>query len=436
MLATIRKSWLLLVLPLFAVGFFVAALLLHYQGRYSAPPSVHIPFEQLTAPQAPAGDFPNLSVREVHPGTLVVDAAHRNRFSPGELAELTNQVTNRGYQVRFMGDFRTADASVRLTLLEEQLRHADSLAVILPQDDYTPQEVQQVSNFVRKGGKLLLVADPSRSNAINSLAESFGINFQPDYLYNVHEYEMNFRDIFIREFQPDELTQGVNEIILYSAGSVQSSGAGLVFTDEYTRSSLSELDTRFYPLARGDNPNVVAVYDFTFMVPPHNAVVDNNRLLANLAGYLTRSQRTFGLTDFPHFLSQEVAIVLGPSASLEQGTELRNLLANQGIASVFAEVENPDRDTVFLGTYDDFSPVAPYLDDLGVSVSGQLNTPFTPGQDATDTGLLLLHQSLNREVLVLLAGSSEGLSNLITRLASAEFRDGLVDDFVGVYKTQ
>ena len=65
-----------------------------------------------------------------------------------------------------------------------------------------------MERFVDKGGKLLLVSDPTRPNQINVLAKKFGLEFRPDYLYNTVEYDQNFRHIFVRDFQPDALTNG------------------------------------------------------------------------------------------------------------------------------------------------------------------------------------------------------------------------------------
>ena len=96
--------------------------------------------------------------------------------------------------------------ALRQQQLEAKLRKADSFAVIAPRSSYSESEAALVESFVRKGGKLLLVSDPSRPQQINSLAEWFGLDFLPDYLYNTIDYDLNFRNIFVRDFQPDRLT--------------------------------------------------------------------------------------------------------------------------------------------------------------------------------------------------------------------------------------
>ncbi len=126
------------------------------------------------------------------------------------------------------------------------------MAVILPNAPFSREEANLVEQFVlRKGGKLLLIADPTRRNEINSLAERFGIAFQPDYLYNTVDYELNFQNIFIRHFQADEITRELEQIALYTAGSIKSATPGLGFTDGNTRSSMFESVEPFYPPGQG-----------------------------------------------------------------------------------------------------------------------------------------------------------------------------------------
>lgn len=51
--------------------------------------------------------------------------------------------------------------------------------------------------------------------------------------------------------------------------------------------------------------------DLTFMVPPQNSILDNNRLIADIAEFLASSDRGFELSDFPYFFDGAADIVLG-----------------------------------------------------------------------------------------------------------------------------
>jgi hypothetical protein len=293
-----------------------------------------------------------------------------------------------------------------------------------------------VQRFIDKGGKLILIADPTRDQQINSLAQPFGLEFQADYLFNQREYDLNFQHIFVRGFQPDQLTRDLNEVIFYTAGSIKTSGTGLAITDQNTHSSLSASQGPFYPLARGNARNVLAIYDLTFVVPPHDSFLDNSRLISNIADYLTESEKQFVLADFPSFFKGNVDILLGEPSLFNTGTDFKNLLADSQIASQIQSIEDPAQDTVFLGLYDDSSRVAPYLEASGVVVGETVNVPSISDIPSEDTSLILLNQSQDRHVLIVLAQSEEGLSKAMEQLVSGDFRSGLVDDFVGVYKTE
>ena len=367
-----------------------------------------------------------------------MDALHRNAFSENELVTLTTRVANRGYDVELIGAFDYFEQDGRAPQLEEKLRRADSLAVIVPQAPYSDAEAALVERFVRKGGKLLLVSDPTRHEHINTLAERFGLSFQPDYLYNMKEYDLNFQNIIIREFQPHELTAGVDAITLYAAGSIRSSGPGLAFPDSNTRSSLLDTTEGLHPIAWGDRRNVLAIADLTFLIPPHNALLDNDRLVSNIADYLTSSERQYELADFPHFYEAGpeagVDILLGQPSLWDIGVEMKNGLAAYGMSARIRGVEDLSRDTVFLGLYDDALPMSRYLQAAGVRIDDTLGTPFAPDLEPEGTSVTVLDQNQDRHVLVVLADTPETLAGAVARLLVGEFRGDLVSDFVGVSK--
>ena len=437
MLAILSKTWWLLALPLAAVGVFLGAYFSFYTGGYDPPSTVEIPYEQISLPASSFSTFSETPpLRE---GLMVVDATHGNDFLKDELSALVSRVEDRGYEVEFLGvagqfgGFRNLRLGERLPLLQEKLRQADSLAVILPSDPYVGAEADLIRRFVEKGGKLLLVGDPTRVHRINSLAEGFGISFQADYLYNSREYDLNFQNIFIRDFRPHPLTAGLAQIVLYTAGSIRSDTPGLAYTDGNTRSSMVERVEPFYPIVEQADGRVLAISDLTFMIPPQNAILDNDRLLSNVADYLTDSQRTFELADFPHFFRQQVDILLGPSDLFDLGIELKSALSGFRIESDMVGLENLTRDTVFLGTYENAADVAQYLDIAGVQVGDSLRTPFGQDISAEGTAIILLDITQDRRVLVVLGESSGALVNAVLKLESGEFRAGLVSEFLGVY---
>ncbi|MBA7702404.1 hypothetical protein ES703_111171 [subsurface metagenome] len=169
-------------------------------------------------------------------------------------------------------------------MCEEELPGA--FFVVCPQEEFSKEERETVDKFVTNGGKLLLIADPTRRGKMNSLSIKFGLIFEVDYLYNMKENDINFRNIFISEFKENEITNDLEKIALYTAGSISSADGGIAFGDENTFSSLIETRKKLSPIALANEYKVLAIYDLTFMTEPHNGILDNNRLISNIADWL------------------------------------------------------------------------------------------------------------------------------------------------------
>ena len=441
MSALINRFGRLGLLLVFGVGAFLVFYFYFYGvSGYDAPPPTVLPMDAITAPSSELRLFDESPL--IQKGTLLIDGIHGNDFTKSELAALISRVNERGYEVEFMGtvgrfgNFSSLSESVRLTMMKEKLRRADSLAVILPIDDYTPEEVDLVERFIlRKGGKVLLIADPTRRHQINSLAERFGLAFQSDYLYNTTDYDLNFQNVFISDFREDEVTKGLEKIVLYTAGSIRTPNPGLAFTDGGTHSSMQEQIEPFYPLVKAAEGRVLALSDFTFMIPPRNAILDNNKLISNIADYLTSSQRSFDLADFPGFFKADVDILLGRSELFDVAGDLKDGLATFRINAEVRGVEDITKDMVYVGLYEDSADVAQYLELAGLGVDDVIRTPFTPDIQREDTAIIMLNSGPERQVLVILGDSESALRDVVVRLSRGSFRDGLVGDFVGVYRT-
>ena len=284
----------------------------------------------------------------------------------------------------------------------------------------------------------MLVSDPSRRHQINALAKRFGVDFQPDYLYNTVENDANFKRILIREFQPDQITAGLETITLDYAGSVQSPSGGLAFTTPSTRSSLLSTVETLAPMAWGNSRNVLAIADFTFMVPNNDSLLDNGRLVSNIADYLTDSGREFHLSDFPYFYGSGqdggVDILMGRSALLNTSLQVKSALAGRQLSAQVVPAEDLGRDTVFLGLYQDAPQVAQYLQIAGIRVDDTLGTAFASELPLENTSLMVLDQSQGRDMLIVLADTPANLNGAVSRLISGEFRGDLVSDFVALSK--
>ena len=421
---------------LFAAVYFLVALFVYYRGEYDPPEATDLKFEVITTPLSAHTIFTEQP--EVRSGLVVIDGLHSNDFTQDELLTLLGRLTNRGITVEIMGEpslfsgFQFVNESDRFAILEDKLRQAAGLAVIAPRDPYTDLETGLVRRFVDKGGRLLLIGDPTRSQQINSLADVFGLSFQPGFLYNQVDYDLNHRNIFVRDFFADPVTEGLAEVAFYTAGTIRSAGPALAYTDANTFSTIVEGVEPFYPLAKANQENVLAVSDLTFMVPPQNSILDNNRLIANIAEFLASSDRGFELADFPYFFDGAADILLGRSALLELGAGLRRTLAEFQIDAQVVNSEAPGRDLIFLGLYGDAVQAERYLNLAGIQVGETLRTPFAPDLEPEGAVIISLQAQGDRHILLVLADTVDALAEATFRLETGQFRNVIVSDLFGI----
>jgi hypothetical protein len=249
--------------------------LFFYHGFYSPTPSKMPTYENITVPAPLTTEFSDKYTKGE--GTILIDLAHDNAFDKEELDVLMLRLVSRGLTIKFLG---VTDK------LEGELAVADAFIVVCPESEFSNDEVETIANFTGKGGKLLLLADPTRSGEMNSLAIKLGLIFEPGYLYNMKENETNYRNIFITDFKENEITKNLKKIALYTAGSISSASSGIAFVDENTFSSVVESQKELSPIALVQESRVLAIYDLTFMTEPYNGILDNNQLISNIADWL------------------------------------------------------------------------------------------------------------------------------------------------------
>ena len=282
----------------------------YYSGFYQAPPSEIPSYEHIVVPEAPSIEYSD--VYEEGEGIILFDLAHDNALDIEELDVLTLRLVSRGLTIEFF----SPEEDLEKALLgeeveeeeveeqeaeeeeaeeeelpgeeveEEELPGADAFIVVCPQVDFSKEERETVDKFVDNGGKLLLIGDPTRPSQMNSLSLKFGLIFEPDYLYNMKENDANYRNIFITEFEENEITKDLEKVTFYTAGSISSEECGIAFVDENTFSSLIETRKGLSPIALANESKVLAIHDLTFITEPYNGILDNNQLISSIADWL------------------------------------------------------------------------------------------------------------------------------------------------------
>lgn len=360
-------------------------------GGEAAPPPVYDPqrVAEISAVPTP-GSTSFVDNPVVGQGYVLLDLAHANEFTLEEIGYLDGRLAARGFELLHYtgGDLARA------------LRAASAFVVITPIETFSMEEVQAVQNFVDRGGRLLLVGDPTRFTAtfaesefsfdliiesdelaLNSLANEFNIIFNGDYLYNTVENEGNFRNIIFQEgaFAEDGLTDGLDRIALYSAHSLKvgNGGKALLLADDNTWSSATDRPGGLVVAASSSNGRVLALGDIHLFIEPYFTVFDNGRFVAQIADFLTEtSQRSFVLADFPYFFRQSVDLIytgtpdLGPDA-FDEIISLQDAFRRVDKDLQLAADPQVSHDVLYLGLFNQADEVVDLLASAGISLTIQ-----------------------------------------------------------------
>ncbi|MEZ4590019.1 MAG: hypothetical protein R3D55_02565 [Chloroflexota bacterium] len=475
----------LLVFVLLLIAPTAVRYLQHYRlggGDRVAPPTYDVAAVVESVPTPAAASF--VDTPETFGGRVLLDQSHDNAFTLDEIGYLDGRLAARGVEMMSYtgGDLATA------------LRGANAFVVITPLQQFSAAEIQAVENFVRRGGRLLLLGDPTRYNVVveedlftfnvfvetdkiplNSLANSFDLIFNGDYLYNTIENEGNFRNIILDSvgFADSPLTADLEQVALYGAHSIQV-GAGaeaLMAGDDNTWSSATDRPGGLTLAATSANGSVLAIGDLQFLLEPYYTVLDNARFIAQIADFLAEpARRDFTVADFPYFFADEIDLVytgspeLGPDAFDEIITLQASLRAAEKELTL-ATSDSQDGDAIYLGLYNQSAEVAELLAEAGITLvidpeilteaeTAVLDSTETdeeadeetaveeeptaePAEDEepvaeetfdrliqsslgnvqmSGTALILLDESGSQRRLVVLAASKDGLENTVGRL--------------------
>lgn len=437
-----RRGWLLLAA-------FVAPLAIRtlwfYQGGYTRSEAVPIPdYAALRQPSPPLG--PDVSAGGPLPAAdqvVLLDWAHQNRFDITEFDVLGAALGVRGARYEAV----TAGYDFSALPLEERLKYASAYLVAAPTQEFTTSEVQAVTRFVERGGRLLVISDPTRGSgffdifgyysgpafgdvaAANALLAPHDLAFSEDYLYNLRRNEGNFRNVFLVDFADLPITEGLGEVALYGARSVRTlSGAPVLVGDGYTYSSRTDRGGDLAAAALSPRGGSLALGDLTFLTPPYHEVADNGRFIQNLADFLLGGERLRDLEDFPYLFTQDVEIVESEALPLSADHLLALAAAQDALGTLgqqvrISEAPGEGLDHLEFALFDSAEDVKESLQALGVvlpgdSGDGKLTVPGFPAFDPTGVGLLLVSHNAAGTTLLLLAETDSDLQStfdLVTR---------------------
>lgn len=325
---------------------------------------------EIVEPESPPPSGTFVDEPEEGEGLILLDVAHDNAFELDELGFLNGRLSARGFKyIPYSGGN-----------LASQLRSVNAFVVITPLSPFTIAEIQAVKDFVNRGGRLLLLGDPTRYEIsieedlfevflvieddkipLNSLGSEFDITFKGDYLYNMSENEGNFKNIMLSgsNIGESDLTEALETVVFYGAHSldVGPTGTALFSGGDDTWSSATDRSGGLTLGATSQDGRVLALSDIHFMTDPYHTSYDNGRLVAHIADFLSEtSERVYTLPDFPYFYADETNLVyvggpqLGPLL-FDQVIDLQNAFQTVGKKLTLVSEAEAGEDTLYLGLY-------------------------------------------------------------------------------------
>lgn len=442
-------------------------------GAQAEAPPVYNPANIAAVPTPSANPFEDDP--QVGESLVLFDYSHANEFTDNEIKYLETRLAARGADlVRFNGGN-----------LASALRPVDSFVVIAPLQDFDTDEVQAVVNFVDRGGRLLLMGDPTRFDVafyendlsfsieidsddmpLNSLANEFDIVFNGDYLYNTMFNEGNYQNIILDSgsFGEHELTDELGQIVFYGAHSltVGDEGRPLFAGDDDTWSSTTDRPGGLVLGALSHDDSVLALGDLNFMTEPYYTVFSNSQFIAGIADFLTSGRDEHVLADFPFFYGDEVRLVYADSPELGPDAFDEIIALQTAFGTLDRTIDLSDQasngDALIVGLYNQADDVSDLLEALDITL--EIDPAIDPDDDDEDedavrtiqsemgnvhmsgTALIVMLEEDRGEQVVVLAASEAGLEATIGRLlgmvslsGSGGFADCLLQDRMALCPT-
>jgi len=455
---------------------------LYFGGSAYTPPDRPLPEANLEIATA-AARLETVDNPDQSRGVIAVDLAHNNALFLEELNILFSKIVARGFSYEVIFDPDDVDFDLEGQGLADKLRYAQALILPLPRMEYTAEEINQIEQFVGKGGRLLLIGDPTRTvsvEALNSIAGSFEIIYLNDYLYNLNaeRNDNNYRNVVYTNFTDSPLTAGLDEsskVIFYSGGSISAPGNEIILGDDTTYSSISEGGRSVAAAALTTDDQVLALGDLTFLSEPYSAAENNGAFINNMADFLTGGVRQFELKDFPYFLNPQVDIVfdnpLVLNSQYDDTVQLKTALEQLERQVTLTDEINPDHDIIFVSRFDETDRIQDYLDEAGITIFGpnegeeeppaddeaeeqpafvsdalpDVEERFIDGRiqisglgdlERGGATLFSLHEADDRNILLILSDTPDTNADAFELLLSGELSDCVAGPTVAVCHTQ
>lgn len=307
----------------------IGAVALPFVTGTAAPAADNLASQQTDQSSVRVADYANRSTetgtieldQTPQSKTILIDRAHGNQLDDKKLSTMVNALVKAGHEVQI-----ASQSQARGSAWNESLRGADALVVVNPTETYTQAQLAGVREFADGGGRVLLLADPpsvstggifgfatrEQSTQSTALSSALGVSAQSGYLFNMNEYENNFKRIYANGVS-GPLADGIDRVVLRDAVSVQSaSGQTALRTSEDTRRESTRRQDAFSVAVT--TRNVAFIGDSDFLAPQSVYTADNEVLVGNTLSFLITGKKRPNVPSEPEPESERGAPVpSGPS---------------------------------------------------------------------------------------------------------------------------
>jgi hypothetical protein len=373
-----------------------------YSGRPQLQSSPIPDYPTIDLPQAPIStEIPRQQPPSQPSTSILFDFSHGNLVSLSELDPFIRFIEARG------GAIHTTSLEMDLT---ESLKSANAFVCLSPIQAYSEIDKNALSAFVKRGGKLLVAADPTRNtmavegmatgmkgvDAANLVLEPYDISFSDDYLYDMLDNEGNYRNVKLSSFDTHPLMKDVHQLVIYGGHSVKSSGKSLACSNESTFSSGTDHAGKFSPFALVNSGlgSVLAIGDLSILTSQYVQSADNQVFVSNLADFLTESNRQRNLADFPKIFSGNV--ILEPVQKIKVDgqmlttiSKLEKALGTPSGGLTISRIDDPSVNRILLTTFISSDETKGILEKLKINLSPKPEIEDTP--ELTPTGQVEPH---------------------------------------------
>lgn len=209
-------------------------------------------------------------------------------FEQPDIRPLVAAATMAGHEVRIRDTTDLDDALNR--------DDTDAYVLVAPQQGFSEEEIDAITEFTDDGGRLLLLASPDRITVssdestgslqtvrtdMRMLANEYGIVFGNRYLYDTANSDATYRQIFAEPTGAarSDADLGFDRAVFPTATRVESSGGTVLLRTPET-TTLSDGGTAdTYPVAVADD-TVLAVGNTRFLSETNHNVANNEEFVA------------------------------------------------------------------------------------------------------------------------------------------------------------